>query len=129
MPPHHAFRPDSFFCSRAQAVTEGDLAAWNDSGKKTVDCEAPEDSDKDATQDTLSASSDGVMCSICLHDFEKGQHVSSTNTCGHVFHGNCLRQWLDSNNRVVCCPYCRSDIITEADVKRALHRPVVPNDV
>lgn len=111
-------------------MTAEDLAAWNDStGNKTVDCEAPEDSDKDATQDTLSASSEGTMCSICLHDFQIGQHVSETNVCGHIFHGDCIKQWLDSNSRAVCCPYCRSDIITEADVKRTLHRPVMPNDV
>lgn len=106
-------------------MTAEDLAAWNDT-RGTVDCEKPEDSDKEATQDMGSASSEGAMCPICLHDFELGQHISETKACGHVFHGDCIKRWLASNNNhATCCPYCRADIITEADVKRTLHCPPV----
>jgi len=112
-----------------QVVTAEDLAAWNDTDN-TVDCDKAEDSDKEATHDTLSLNSEGVMCSICLHDFEVGQHVSETKACGHKFHGDCIKQCLASNrSHATCCPYCRADIITEADVKQTLHRPVMPNDV
>jgi hypothetical protein len=111
----------------SKVVTAEDLASWNDSGSKTVDCKAPEDSDKDETQDTSSEAS--MVCSICLHNFQVGDHVSETSVCSHLFHGDCLKQWLDSNNRAVCCPYCRADIITVADVKRTLHRPVRSNEL
>eukprot|EP00544_Gedaniella_sp_CCMP2646_P004939 CAMPEP_0202487020 /NCGR_PEP_ID=MMETSP1361-20130828/5458_1 /ASSEMBLY_ACC=CAM_ASM_000849 /TAXON_ID=210615 /ORGANISM="Staurosira complex sp., Strain CCMP2646" /LENGTH=226 /DNA_ID=CAMNT_0049116317 /DNA_START=116 /DNA_END=796 /DNA_ORIENTATION=- len=111
----------------SKVVTAEDLASWNDTGSKTVDCEAPENSDKDETQDTSSEAS--MECSICLHNFQVGDHVSETSVCSHLFHGDCLKQWLDSNNRAACCPYCRADIITAADVKRTLHRPVRSNEL
>lgn len=110
-----------------QVVIEQDVATWKDT-KINTDCENPEDSDKEATRDTLSVDSEGIMCSICLHDFEIGQNLSETKACGHIFHGDCIRNWLSSNSRSVCCPYCRADLITEADVKRSLQRPVVPTE-
>ena len=95
-----------------------------------MDCVHPEDSDNEATRETASVTSEGAMCSICLHDFELGQHVSETKACGHVFHGDCIKQWLaSSHNHATCCPYCRANIITEADVKQMLHGPTMPNDV
>ena len=112
----------------SKVVTAEDLKAWNDT-TCTGDIETPEDSDKEATQETMSACSEGAMCSICLHDFELGQHISETKVCGHLFHGDCIKRWLSVNNCAVCCPYCRADIITEADVNRTLQRPAMPADV
>lgn len=110
-------------------VTEEDLKAWNDSHSSRGDCETPEDSDKETIQDTMSATtSEGAICSICLHDFELGQNISETKACGHVFHGDCIKRWIVSHNRALCCPYCRANIITEADVKESLQRPVMPTD-
>ncbi|KAJ7982222.1 RING/U-box superfamily protein [Quillaja saponaria] len=42
-------------------------------------------------------------CSICLEDFEDGCEVTRT-PCSHVYHGDCIVNWLHNNN---LCPLCR----------------------
>ena len=39
-------------------------------------------------------------CSICL-----SPSTDSALQCGHGFHWDCVREWLDSNNT---CPICRA---------------------
>lgn len=46
------------------------------------------------------------ICSICLVEFEGGNAVSKLRRCGHVFHFNCIEQWLERNQ--FSCPLCRS---------------------
>ncbi|KAJ1436370.1 Zinc finger, RING-type [Sesbania bispinosa] len=46
------------------------------------------------------------ICSICLVEFEGEDAVSKLGRCGHVFHINCIDQWLDRNQ--FSCPLCRS---------------------
>ncbi|CAK9168889.1 unnamed protein product [Ilex paraguariensis] len=43
-------------------------------------------------------------CPICLEEFLVGTAVGKT-PCSHVFHRDCLLNWLSSNNS---CPLCRS---------------------
>jgi len=42
-------------------------------------------------------------CSICLCELEEGDVVGDI-PCGHVFHKDCLKEWLFKNNH---CPICR----------------------
>ena len=46
-------------------------------------------------------------CSICREDFEGRDIVRKINSCGHVFHMNCLDTWLESHTS---CPICRVDL-------------------
>lgn len=46
------------------------------------------------------------ICSICLVEFEGEDAVSKLGRCGHVFHFNCIEQWLERNQ--FSCPLCRS---------------------
>lgn len=112
----------------AQIVTEEDLKQWNETVYTPETDDKLDDSDKEATQDTLSVNSEAAaMCSICLHEYHVGQHVSETKACRHLFHGDCVKQWLGSNSRAVYCPCCRADLITESDIKRILHLPIMPS--
>jgi len=43
-------------------------------------------------------------CGICISQFRGGQHASMNSLCRHVFHENCLRQWLARSRT---CPLCR----------------------
>lgn len=43
-------------------------------------------------------------CGICISQFREGQHASLNPLCRHVFHENCLRQWLVRSRT---CPLCR----------------------
>lgn len=45
-------------------------------------------------------------CTICLSDFEDQEDVRRL-PCMHLFHIECVDQWLPNNKR---CPICRVDI-------------------
>lgn len=44
-------------------------------------------------------------CTICLDDFELGNELYRTK-CNHVFHSNCLKNFVNSIRNPVC-PNCR----------------------
>lgn len=52
-------------------------------------------------------------CTICLCEFEDGEDVRRL-PCMHLFHVQCVDQWLTSNKR---CPICRVDIEAQLDQK------------
>ena len=49
---------------------------------------------------------DKGVCSICLEQFIVNDKVNKL-TCSHIFHKNCLDNWIQNNN----CPLCRKNII------------------
>jgi E3 ubiquitin-protein ligase synoviolin len=57
---------------------------------------------EDATAEDLAAHEDGG-CLICREGMDSGKKLA----CGHVFHLNCLRTWLQHQQT---CPLCRADI-------------------
>lgn len=46
-------------------------------------------------------------CSICLESFKEGDAVK-TLPCHHVFHANCVKEWIVDIRGV--CPLCRQGI-------------------
>ena len=54
------------------------------------------------------------ICSICLVEFEGEDAVSKLGRCGHIFHFNCIEQWLDRNQ--FSCPLCRSFLLSQHHV-------------
>lgn len=46
-----------------------------------------------------------MCCSICLEEYHGKDRVRSLAQCGHLFHAECIDQWLQKNNT---CPMCRS---------------------
>ncbi|KAI3963106.1 hypothetical protein MKW92_042759, partial [Papaver armeniacum] len=50
-----------------------------------------------------------TVCLICLEDLKPpAEYIESISTCGHVFHGLCLRTWLENcTARDVTCPVCK----------------------
>ena len=47
------------------------------------------------------------ICSICLGQFDTGNRVHVAPKCGHQFHPNCMRKWIQ---RSFTCPLCRRDL-------------------
>ncbi|ORY51352.1 hypothetical protein BCR33DRAFT_712433 [Rhizoclosmatium globosum] len=48
-------------------------------------------------------------CTICLESFDSSQRVLEAIDCGHSFHENCIRRWIDSSNisySTTRCPLC-----------------------
>lgn len=51
-------------------------------------------------------------CCICMCDMDEGEEATKM-PCGHLFHFDCIKQWLATNNT---CPVCREKLATDADL-------------
>ena len=54
-------------------------------------------------------------CSICLCEYTVGSDAvwSSNPQCDHVFHANCIEQWLMKQRDGPLCPCCRRDFVID----------------
>jgi len=84
--------------------------------KATVDFQAAK---KSMIQESEEDEDDGNVCTICLEHFGVGEEVawSRQPSCRHVFHRECITQWLMKSGE---CPMCRveyfcSDKVLPAD--------------
>ena len=48
-------------------------------------------------------------CPICLESIDKKKRF--TLHCGHTFHANCMKQYINSDNYNHLCPLCRDIIV------------------
>ena len=48
-------------------------------------------------------------CSVCISDYEKGDKLRVL-PCKHLFHVDCVDQWLSVN---ATCPLCRKSIFVD----------------
>jgi len=55
------------------------------------------------------AANEGSECSICLADLETGEPALRI-PCGHLFHEECVNDWLKKSNE---CPVCRFELPTD----------------
>ena len=62
--------------------------------------------EREITQSNLESSNEQKSCIICLNDFALSEKVI-TLPCLHIFHSNCIRPWLNSNDE---CPICKHNI-------------------
>ena len=46
-------------------------------------------------------------CPICVDDFAKDTEVKMT-PCKHVFHNDCLFEWINTKLDKPDCPFCRT---------------------
>ena len=53
-----------------------------------------------------------TQCAICLEEFKGTDMIKAFHKCEHIFHKNCLRDWL---KKQVVCPLCKHDL--EDDIK------------
>jgi hypothetical protein len=72
-----------------------------------------------------------IECAICLCEYDVGSDVvwSSNPQCEHVFHKNCIEQWLMKQRDGPLCPCCRRDFVIDPfDDAEALIE-TVPTDI
>ena len=50
--------------------------------------------------------SENFQCIICMEEFNEGEKVKLL-PCGHIFHPNCIKEWLMKQKS---CPFCKSEI-------------------
>lgn len=66
---------------------------------------------------TTAAGNDGLQiasgerCLVCLCDYEPGEEVRQLSKCTHVFHRQCIDEWLTTGRN--SCPLCRGQGVDE----------------
>ena len=83
------FRPDSKNLPKSKLECDKYIKKYNETNSKNLICEYQE-------------------CSICLSDvFVYDSNILIIN-CGHMFHKDCIKEWINTNKS---CPICREDVI------------------
>ncbi|OHT00866.1 hypothetical protein TRFO_32391 [Tritrichomonas foetus] len=57
---------------------------------------------------------DEATCAICLDTFKTGTKVAELK-CGHIYHEDCVKPWVDGHTT---CPVCRADVTDEEKAKK-----------
>ncbi|KAL3932675.1 MAG: hypothetical protein SGBAC_010735 [Bacillariaceae sp.] len=101
-------------CSSTQAESEvnGSTATSDTEGTAIIP-------DEDESTTALSRRLDKELgaepkCVICLEPYKYSQVICSARNeaCGHIFHGDCIQQWVQQNSE---CPLCRVTLINDDD--------------
>ncbi|KAJ7978010.1 putative Ring finger protein [Quillaja saponaria] len=53
-----------------------------------------------------------LECAVCLCEFEDDEKLRLIPKCDHVFHPDCIDEWLKSHTT---CPVCRANLAPETD--------------
>jgi hypothetical protein len=71
-------------------------------------------SDADELDATRDSTKEPWMCAICLNAYEIGEEIcwSKNSHCRHVFHHECIEEWLLKHDN---CPCCREDYLASED--------------
>jgi len=69
-------------------------------------------------------------CLVCLSDFGEGEDARRLNKCDHLFHRECIDQWLMKGRN--SCPLCRAEGVHETKkmpqpVDSAAPTPEIPS--
>lgn len=72
-------------------------------------CVATDKSSESELKSEEEAESDLDQCSICFNTFIDGERVGALK-CGHLFHVDCLKMWLQRRNT---CPLCQTKEIAQ----------------
>lgn len=59
------------------------------------------------------------ICSICLEENNTKDNMQTY--CGHIFHNECIQEWLHKHTS---CPYCRTHI-GKIEIDHDIDRPYI----
>jgi hypothetical protein len=57
-------------------------------------------------------------CAICMEDYEDGDDVITGKNCTHIFHRECILEWLGKASNELC-PVCREEMLTMEGMQKA----------
>ncbi|GES57410.1 RING finger protein [Aspergillus terreus] len=69
---------------------------------------------------------DGDRCLICLSDYEAAEELRQLTKCKHVFHRDCIDQWLTTGRN--SCPLCRGQGVAETSNSNSDPMSSAPNN-
>ena len=55
-----------------------------------------------------------MECAICLEEFQRNDIIKEFYKCKHIFHKDCLKNWLKRAN---LCPLCKHDLTEDFNTK------------
>ncbi|KAL7521259.1 hypothetical protein ACHAWX_005932 [Stephanocyclus meneghinianus] len=55
------------------------------------------------------------MCAVCICPYQEGDIRIFSKHCSHVFHKECIFEWLVKGHNE--CPCCRTDMVTKSEIK------------
>jgi len=106
----------------ADELQTNHLEASEEEDVESQQHQAHDNNDKNLTHLAADDDEEGPTCVICLDSFEPGDLVSWTKhdpTCTHVFHDECIRQWLEERRQDEC-PSCRCHLVPPVKVPKSL---------
>lgn len=59
-----------------------------------------------------------TACSICLEEFIENESLVCITPCSHIFHYDCLHNWLFTENSNCSCPYCNYNLLSKEPPKK-----------
>jgi hypothetical protein len=59
-----------------------------------------------------------TACSICLEEFIENESLVCITPCSHIFHYDCLHNWLFTENSNCSCPYCNYNLLSNEPPKK-----------
>ncbi|XP_017432834.1 RING-H2 finger protein ATL52-like [Vigna angularis] len=66
----------------------------------------------------------GSECAICLEEFKNGEECVEFSVCGHIFHCDCIKQWLEEKPT---CPNCRHCVASSATMLKTTSMEFLEN--
>ncbi|BCR88031.1 RING-H2 finger protein [Aspergillus chevalieri] len=70
---------------------------------------------------------EGDRCLICLSDYEAAEELRQLTKCQHVFHRDCIDQWLTTGRN--SCPLCRGEGVTETQNTNPAQGPAMSGEI
>ena len=89
----------------------------DDSPQKDIEAQqtAPSTPSQASTEDDPFQSDSYTACAICIDNYDDADEVFVGEDCNHMFHKECLLDWLQRHDG---CPCCRKNMITSDQMKK-----------
>ncbi|KAK7258832.1 hypothetical protein RIF29_24420 [Crotalaria pallida] len=69
---------------------------------------------------------DALECAVCLSEFEDSHTLRLIPKCDHVFHPECIDEWLSNHTT---CPVCRANLVPQPGESVHALRLASPRDI
>jgi hypothetical protein len=84
-------------------MTEDEAARWQEQQQRRAQIREQRVLEQQQEQQQYISVDRSTLCSICIDPFEAGGNGHQL-PCGHVFHTDCIGEWLNVQH---ICPNCR----------------------